>query len=332
MKLQLTMACNQCDRSIPLQDGSVAVEGVQLRILPMLPGEIFRRQVRHAEFDVAEFSLSTYSMIHARGDRRFIAIPVFPSRVFRHGDIFVNRDVVRQPQDLVGKSVGVQEYQQTACVWMRGILQHEYGVAPDAMEWCLGGFNAAENFTERAETHLPQRFRTRNVGSSVSLSDLLARGEIAAAMGANAPDCFSRGAPGVERLIADYAEVEVEFYRRTRIFPIMHLVVVRRDVYERDPWVAASLFKAWVQAKRIGYDRMRRHGALYASLPWLWKHVEETERTLGSDLWAYGLAPNRHVIETFLRYSREQGLIEQPPTVEELFAPSTHDLDEDSVG
>src|SRR5712692_2313283 len=322
MKLNLTLACGLYDRTLPLYDGAVTVEGVDLNFVPMEPSELFRRQGRHAEFDVAEFSLSTYTILYAQGDRRMVALPVFPSRHFRHGDVYVNtRAGIREPKDLIGKRVGTMEYQQTAAVWMRALLQHDYGVAPDQIEWYFGGYYAPEHYTERVPVELPPAVRHHTIPDQQSLDQVLDAGEIQAVMGAGAPPSFMRGSPNVARLFPDYPQREREYYRRTGIFPIMHTLVVKRDIYDRAPWLAAALLKGFYQAKALGYRRLARHGTLYSALPWLRAHLEELSEVMGPDPFAYGLAANRKQLETFLQHMLEQGLIPRALTPDELFAP-----------
>jgi len=325
MRLQLTFACGQYDRVIALQDGSISPEGIDLNFVPMLPTELFRRQARHAEFDVAEFSLSTHAILADQGDRRLVGIPVFPSRRFRHSEFFVNTGAgIREPRDLIGKRMGVMEYQQTAAIWMRALLQHDYGVRPDQIEWYFGGYDKPENYTERVPIELPSGVHSTTIASHQSLDQLLDQGEIDALMGPTAPPSFLRGSPSVARLFPNHREAEIEFYRRTSIFPIMHMVVIKREVYEKAPWVAESLYKAFVAAKAEGRSRLRRSGHLYCSLPWLRVHLEETDALLGGDPFVYGLEENRKLLETFVDYSLEQGMIGRALTVDELFAPETH--------
>jgi 4,5-dihydroxyphthalate decarboxylase len=326
MKLNLTLACASYDRTAALAEGSIAPDGITLNFLPMEHGELFRRQARYAEFDVSEFSLSTYTMLLNRGDQRLVAIPVFPSRKFRHGDIFINVHAgIREPRDLVGKRMGAMEYQQTAAVWQRAVLEHDYGVRPDQMEWYFGSFYGPEPFSERIPFELPPGVRSRTIASDQSLDQMLEAGEIDALMGANLPPSFQRGSPSVARLFPNYQEVEQAYYRRTGIFPIMHTVVVKREIYEQHPWVAMSLFEAFVKAKAAAHQLLARHGAVYCMLPWLTEHVNACRELMGEDPFVYGLAANRPLLETFLHYNQEQGLLSRPFTVDELFAIETRD-------
>ncbi|MBI4493157.1 MAG: ABC transporter substrate-binding protein [Chloroflexi bacterium] len=324
VKLNLTYAGALYDRTLGLYDGTIALEGISLNYVQMSHWELFRRQARHAEFDVSEFSLSTYVLLHVRGDRRMVALPVFPSRVFRHSSIFVNVGAgIREPKDLVGKRMGTMEYQQTAGLWARGMLQDEYGVPADQMEWYFGGYDEPENYVERVPVKLPN-LRTRTISNRQCLDQMLVEGEIDALMGAVPPRSFRTGSPNVRRLFPNPREVELDYYRRTGLFPIMHLVVVKREIYERAPWVAVSLCKAFARAKTAGMQWLSVAGALRCSLPWLPLELEEQRATMGDDVFPYGLEPNRAHLETFLRYSQEQGLIDQRPALEELFAPETH--------
>ncbi len=325
MKVDLTLACGLYDRTLALQNGSVAPEGIDLNYLEMGPGELFRRLARHAEFDVSEMSLSTYCIMCAQGDQRLVAIPVFPSRRFRHSDIYVNTNAgIKGPKELVGKRMGAMEYQQTAAVWTRGVLQEEYGVQADQIEWYFGGYDEPVKYTERIPVALPSNVRTTVISDQQCLDRMLESGEIDALMGAASPKSFRQGFPRVARLFPDYKEVEADYYRRTGIFPIMHTVVVKREIYEEMPWVAMSLYKGFVQAKAAATRRLREVGTLFTGLPWLMVHLEELDELMGADPFAYGLENNRHTLETFLRYILEQGLVSRPLTVDELFAPETH--------
>jgi len=324
MKLNLTLACGLYDRTMALQTGSVSPEGIDLNYLIMNgPGELLRRQARYAEFDVSEFSLSTHVILHSRGDRRMVAIPVFPSRKFRHSDIYINKNAgIREPKDLVGKKVGALSYQQTAAVWIRGALEHDYGVPADQVEWHFGGYNEPMNYTERIPITLPPNVRTKKI-SDRSLSDMLESGEISALIGSSPPRSFQTGSPKVARLFPNYQEIELDYYRRTGIFPIMHIIVIKREIYEKAPWVAVSLYKAFARAKAAGMRRLEYGATLFCSLPWLGVNLQEVRKHMGKDPFSYGVEENRKVLETLLEYSYEQGLISQRQKVEELFVRET---------
>jgi 4,5-dihydroxyphthalate decarboxylase len=323
MKLPLTLACWNYDRTRALQDERVRPQGIELTYLDMPVEETFFRMLRHREFDVAEMSLSSYCVSLASEPKPFIAIPVFPSRCFRHSSIYVNAEAgVREPKDLIGKRVGNPEYQMTAPVWIRGILQDEYGVPVDSVTYATGGEEQTGR-TEKIPLDLPPNIRVEPIGPAHTLSQMLADGDVAALQTARAPSSFIRRPGRVRRLFDDYVDVERAYWRRTRIFPIMHTVVIRRDVYERAPWVAQSMYKAFADAQRVAYDDLRESAALKTMLPWLGAHVDDARREMGDDYWAYGFAANRHVLDTFLRYHHEQGLSKRRLAAEELFAPET---------
>ena len=325
--LNLSLACGEYDRTIALQSGAVVPRGIDLNFLAMNePAELFRRQARTAQYDVSEFSLSTHTLLKAQGDQRFVGLPVFLSRKFRHSEIFVNTNAgIREPKDLIGKRVGVMEYQQTACVWIRGLLQHEYGVGVDQVDWCFGGYNEPDaNYTERVPLSLPSSISTVTIPPDKSLSGMLDDGEIDAAIAPSSPASFRRGSPNVARLFPDYHERDVDYFRRTGIFPIMHIVVLRKEVYDDAPWAAANLYDAFVKAKTLGIDRLRHEGALFCALPWIMAHLEEVQQVMGDDPFSYGMEENLATLQTFLGYMREQGLVGESLTVEELFAPETH--------
>ena len=322
-KLRLTLACWNYDRTRALADGTVRPDGIELTYLNLPVEETFFRMLRYREFEVAEMSLSSYTVSLFRDDPPFIAIPIFPSRVFRHGSIFVStKSGVREPKDLIGKRVGNPEYQLTAMVWIRGILSDEYGVAPAAVEYWTGG-EEQPGREEKIALDLPPEFKVRRIGANQTLSQMLADGELDGLYTARTPSTFVSRPKDVRRLFENYAEVERAYYSKTRIFPIMHTVVVRRDVYRAHPWVAQSLYKAFVESQRLVYEDFKETAALKAMLPWLTAYVEELGRNMGPDWWPYGFEPNRYVMETFLRYHHEQGLSKRRLPPEELFAPET---------
>jgi 4,5-dihydroxyphthalate decarboxylase len=321
--LRLTLACWDYDRTRALADGSVKPDGIELTYLPLPVEETFFRMLRYREFDVAEMSLSSYCVSLGRPDPPFIAIPVFPSRFFRHSCIFVSaRSGIREPRELMGKLVGSPEYQMTAPVWIRGILSDEYGVRVEDVEHRTGG-EEQPGRDEKLKLDLPPSIRVGRIGPAQTLSQMIADGEIDALFTARAPSTFASRPHDVRRLFEDYAAVERDYYRRTRIFPIMHVIALRRDVYRAHPWVAQSLYKAFVAAQCKTYRDLEETAALKAMLPWLTAHVEDVRREMGDDWWSYGLAPNRGVLETFLRYHHEQGLSRERLSPDALFAPET---------
>jgi 4,5-dihydroxyphthalate decarboxylase len=322
-KLRLTMACWNYDRTRALMDGRIPVEGVDLNYLNLVVEETFFRMMRNQEFDVAEMSLSSYTLSLFREPAPFIAIPVFPSRSFRHSGIFVNADAgIRQPKDLIGKRVGNPEYQLTANVWIRGILNDEYGVPASSVSYFRGG-QEHPGRVEKAAVTLPPDIRMQNIPEDKTLAKMLEAGEIDALYAPRAPSTLYSGSGKVCHLFPDYASVERQYYLKTKIFPIMHVIAIRRDIYEKNRWVAQSLYKAFVAAQKEVYADLHEFAALKFMLPWLIPHVEETERLMGRDFWPYGYEPNVPTLETFLRYSFEQGLSKRLLMPKDLFAPET---------
>jgi 4,5-dihydroxyphthalate decarboxylase len=319
--VKLTLACWNYDRTRALVDRRVCPDGIDLNYLSLPVEETFFRMLRHKEFDASEMSLSSYVLSLFHPDRPFIAIPVFPSRMFRHSCIYIHTGSgIRQPTDLIGKRIGTPEYQLTACVWIRGILSDEYRVPVGSATYFTGG-EEEPGRSEKVPLALPADIRVTPIAPDQTLATMLARGDIDALYAPRMPSSFHSGNGTVKRLFEDFPAVEREYFRRTGIFPIMHTVVIRRDVYERHRWVAVSLYKAFRAAQQETYADLGEISALKAMLPWLTAHVEDTRREMGDDFWPYGLAPNRRTIETFLRYSHEQGLAKRLLEPEELFAP-----------
>jgi 4,5-dihydroxyphthalate decarboxylase len=316
------MACWDYDRTRGLADGRVVPEGIDLTYLPLGMPESFFRMLRHGEFDIAEMSLSWYTRTVFSEKRPFVAIPVFPSRMFRHSSIYVNaRSAISEPKDLIGRRVGCPEYQMTAAVWIKGILADFYGVAVNSVTYHTGGLKEAGR--REVPMDLPADIVIEPIGDDRTLSDMIETGEIDALYTAEAPTGFENGSPNVRRLFSDYEKVERDFFRQTSIFPIMHTVVIRQDVYEKNPWVAQSMNKAFVRSKELAYQDLQEMVALKTMLPWLPAHLEQTMALMGEDYWAYGLERNEATIARFLRYSFEQGLSPKLLGPEDLFAPET---------
>ncbi|MGH7949467.1 MAG: ABC transporter substrate-binding protein [Candidatus Binataceae bacterium] len=322
-KLNLSLACWGYDRTTALADGTVCPEGIDLNFQVLDVEETFFRMLRNKEFDVAEMSMSSYCVTLGRGNSDFVAIPVFPSRFFRHSCIFVaTKSGIENPEDLIGKRVGVPEYQLTAPVWIRGILQDGYGIDPSSVTYLTGG-EEEPGREEKLKLDLPKKFRIEPIGPDKTLTRMLADGEIDALYTARAPSTFYSEPDKVRRLFPNFVEVEKTYFAKTKIFPIMHVVVIRREIYERDRWVAQALCKAFGQAQRRTYDDLLVSASLKTMLPWQIAMVEDTIATLGREWWPYGIEKNRQVIETFTRYHHEQGLSPHRLTLEEMFAPET---------
>jgi 4,5-dihydroxyphthalate decarboxylase len=321
-KLRLTLACWNYDRTRALLEDRVPIEGIELNYLNLPVEETFFRMLRHREFDVAELSLSSYTVSLFREPAPFIAIPVFPSRFFRHSCIYIHAGSgIREPRDLAGKRIGNPEYQMTAPVWIRGLLSDEYGV-PVSSPLYLSGGEEEPGRLEKIALSLPPEIRTQSIPADKTLSQMIATGEIDALYTARAPSSFGRS-DKVLRLFPDYQTVEQQYYRKTKIFPTMHIIAIRRELYEQHRWVAQSLYKAFLTAQREAYEQLHDMAALKTMLPWLVRHVEDTERIMGRDFWPYGLEPNLHTLSTFLRYHHEQGLSKRRLEPKDLFAPET---------
>jgi len=323
-RLTLSFACWDYDRVRAIQDGRVRPEGIELTSLVLPVEETFYRQLRHQEFDVCEMSLSSYLLTLDEPEPPYVALPVFPSRFFRHQSIYVNTaNGIREPADLVGKRIGTPEFQMTAGVWQRGILAEEYGVPVDSVTYRTGGIEQPGR-REKIALDLPDRIKLEPIGPGQTLSQMLATGEIDAICSASEPSSF-RTSPDVRQLFPDFRAVEADYFRRTAIFPIMHTVVIKRALYERHPWIARSLYKAFVAALEIAYEDLRHRNALKVMLPWLHEHLEQTLDVLGAGYWDYGVERNRHVLETFARYSHEQGLARSLRAPEEIVLPQAAD-------
>ena len=322
MRRQLTLACFGYDRTRALVDRTVQPEGIELTCLTLPVEETFFRMLRHREFDVCEMSLSSYAVTLASDDPWLVALPVFPSRAFRHSGVFVNRESgIREPQDLRGKVVGVAEYQLTANVWIRGILADHNGVPVESVAYRTGGLEQSRR-PEKLALDLPREIDVAPLASGRPLSDALAAGEIDALYTPRAPSTFG-ASPAVERLWPDAAAAEAAYHAETGVFPIMHTLVLPRALHEAEPWIAGSLLKAFTAARDRAYELLRETAALPYMLPFLPLEHERVVDMMGADYWPYGLEPNRHVLETFLRYHHEQGLSPRQLEPDELFAPQT---------
>jgi hypothetical protein len=320
-RLHLTLACGDYDRTRALEDGSVRADGIDLTYLRLPVEETFFRMLRHREFDVAEMSLSTYAATLDQDPRPFVALPVFTSRMFRHGGIYVNADAgIATPADLVGKRVGAPELQLTAGVWIRGILAEHHGVPIDSVTYYTGGQETPGRIEKGVvETGLD----VRRIPAGATLSAMLVAGEIDALHTPRVPSPFRDRDPRVKRLFDDVVTVEKQYFAATGIFPIMHVVVLRREIYERHRWVAQSLYKAFLTAHEQAYARIYDSSALRFMEPWLIQHLEEARQLLGTDYWSYGLAANENALGVFLRYHHEQGLSRRRRLPAELFAVET---------
>ena len=318
--LPITFACGLYDRMLALHTGEVKPDGIDLNFLVMdNPREIFDRMSNRLEFDACEMSSSEYVSRFAAKKLPFVALPVFPSRVFRHGFIVVNRKFVKSAKDLEGKRIGVPLYTQTAALFIRGLMQHDLGVDLAKIEWVQGAVNEPGGYGNPSVMPMLKPINIKQNDSGKSLSDLLETGDIQAIIGSNLPRALKRH-PDVARLFPDYRAREKDYYQRTKIFPVMHLVVIRNDVYENNPFVATSLYNAFCKAKDVAREKMRFSGTLRYMLPWLPDDVEEIDQLFGGDCWPYGVEPNRSTLEALVGYMVDQGLIPEKIPLEKLFA------------
>ncbi len=326
MALQLSMSVCNYDRTAALFDGRAPIEGCDVAAVALVPEESFHRAFKYQEFDVTEVSMSSYLLTTARGDAHYVAIPAFVSRLFRHSGIYIRADRgINRPEDLKGKTIGLPEYQMTANVWVRGMLQEEYGVKPADIKWRNGGLEEAGR-AERTKITLPPEINLTPIPKDRTLNDMLAKGEIDALFSARAPSCFRDGNPNVARLFPNYPEVEEAYYKKTKLFPIMHAIGIRKSIVEKHPWVAVSVYKAFLKAKAICMHEMGEIGHLHVTQPWAVHEYERLQKVMGADYWSYGAHENKHALETLMRYSFEQGLAPRKIPLEEMFAKSIYEL------
>lgn len=322
-RLKLTFGCWNYDRTRALMDGSVQPDGIDLNYLNMPVEETFFRMLRHKEFELAELSLSSYTVSMFKPGQPFVAIPAFPSRFFRHSCIYINANSgIREAKDLIGKRVGNPEYQMTAPVWIRGILSDHYGVPVDSVRYFTGG-EEEPGRPEKIKLDLPPNIQVQAIGPEQTLAQMLLDGEIDALYTARMPSSFLKGGGKVKRLFEDYEQVERNYFKETGLFPIMHVVAIRRDVYEANRWIAQSMMKALWESQRRCYADLDETAALKTMLPWLTSHVEQVKREMGEDFWPYGFEKNQATLRTFLRYHFEQGLSIRLLEPHELFAPES---------
>ena len=318
-RLQLSIAIGDYDRVRPIEDGRVPIDGCEPLIMHLEPEEVFFRAFRQEAFDVCELSISTFALRTARGDNPYVGVPVFPSRAFRHTAIYIRTDRgIKGPKDLKGRKIGIPEYQLTANVWARAILLDDHGVDPSHIRWIQGGQEQAGR-VEKAGFDLPQGVRIEPAPEGRTLSGMLAAGEIDGLIAPRAPSCFLQGAPNVGWLFPDPQAAASDWYRRTKIFPIMHLLGVRKTLAERHPWLPVALLKAFEAAKQITLEGLADPAAPKVTLPFLDEQVRAAQALMGRDYWPYGLEPNRLVLETFLDHHHRQGLSARRLAPEELF-------------
>ncbi len=321
-KLNLSIAVRDYDRTRPLTDGTVQIDGVDPVFMALDPEEIFFRAFRHAEFDICELSMSSFTVKTAQGNNPYVGVPAFVSRAFRHTSIYVRTDRIKQPADLKGRKIGVPEYQLTANVWARALLEDDYGVKRSDIHWIRGGLEDAGR-KEKITISLPPDVHLEDVPEGRTLDSMLESGEIDAFMGPRVPPCFERGHPNVGWLFADTVAAATDYFKRTGIFPIMHIIGVRRSIVEQHPWLPAAVLKAFERAKTIAIARLADTSSTKVTLPFVEEQVRAARNLMGRDFWSYGVAANRKQLDYFLDNHHREGLSSRLVTVEDLFHPTT---------
>ena len=312
------------DRNRALYDAAVQIDGVDPTYMLLNPEEMFFRAFRFQDFDVSELSFSSYLVKHANGDCPYVALPIFLSRAFRHTSIYVRKDRIRTPQDLKGKRIGIPEYQLTANVWARALLQDDYGVSPSDVTWVRGGIDQPGR-PEKIKLKLPDDVTMVDAPADTTISDMLDRGEIEGLMAPRAPFGAARNNPDVGWLFDDPTAVAKDYYSRTGIFPIMHVVGLRRTLAQQHPWLPGALLKAFEQSKAAALAKLEDTSATKVTLPFVEEQLKAARDTLGKDYWSYGVEPNRRTLEAFTRHHHAQGLSSRHVAVDELFHPGTYE-------
>ena len=320
-KLKLSVAVGPYDRTRALIDGTVQIDGVNATCMMLSPEEIFFRAFRHAEFDICELSLSSFTIKTAQGNAPYVGVPAFVSRAFRHTSLYVRTDRIKKPADLKGKKIGLPEYQLTANVWARAILEDDYGVKPSDIHWVRGGIEDAAR-PEKISITLPYDVKLEDAPRGKSISALLAEGAIDGFM-APRPPSLPKNTPNVGWLFPDPVAAAKDYFKRTGIFPIMHIVGVRRELADKHPWLPGAVFKAFEQSKAVAMEQLSDTSATKVTLPFVEERLAEARALMGEDFWSYGVAPNLKTLETFLRHHHSQGLSSRLVTVNEIFHPGT---------
>lgn len=316
MNISLTLACNPYDHVRDLLSGNVRPQGIELLPLELEIEEIFYRFTKFREWHASEMSFGKVVSLLSEERPQIIALPVFVSRVFRHSALYVPEgSPIRAPKDLEGRRVGIPEWAQTAGIFVRGMLADEYGVDLAKIQWVQAGVRQPGR-VEKVELKLAPGVKIERHADR-TLVGMLDKGEIDAVMSA-------REVPA-PRLFKDYRSAEAEYWKKTRIFPIMHVVVLRRDAYEANRWIAMNLFKAFEEAKRRSLARVQEFGLSHLPLPWVPDHARQWRGLAGEDFWPYGVEPNRPTLEAFFRYAYEQGVAKKHLRMEDVFAPETRE-------
>ena len=312
------------DRTRALFDGRVQIDGVDPIYMLLNPEEMFFRAMRSMDFDIAELSFSSYLVKHSKGDCPYIAIPVFLSRAFRHTSIYVRKDRIKKPEDLKGKRIGLPEYQLTANVWARAILQDDFGVRPEDVTWVRGGIDTPGR-PEKIKLQLPANVTVEAAPEGKTISELLDQGDIDGFIGPRPPSRSALANPNIGWLFDDPTAVAKDYYRRTGVFPIMHVVGIRKELAAQHPWLPGAVFKAFMQSKAAALALLSDTSATKVTLPFVEEQLKAARETMGDDYWSYGVAPALKTLETFVRHHHSQGLSARLMSVDELFHPATYE-------
>lgn len=324
-KLSISLGCGASDRTRPLLDGRISIEGCETTALPLAAEELFHRSFHSGEFIVSELSMSSYLARRAMGDTRYLAIPVFTSRMFRHSAIYVHAESgINEPEDLRGRCVGVPEYAMTAALWVRAFLEQDFGINPQDLHWRTGGLHQTGR-TAKADINLPSSIDVQPIEPNETLDSLLADGRLPAIISARPPQNFRCATGRIRRLFPDYEPLERDYYGRTQIFPIMHVIAIRADYVAKHSWLPSSVLKAFQEAKALALSELQDGSALSVALPWLDSALAKTQAIMGTDFWPYGLEANRTTITAMLNYAYLHGTTKRLLEPEEIFVESTHD-------
>ncbi len=323
-KLNISVAMGDYDRNRALYDGRVQIDGCDPTYMLLSPEEMFFRAMRSGDFDVSELSFSSYLVRLARGDSPYVAIPVFLSRAFRHTSIYVRKDRIAKPEDLKGKRIGIPEYQLTAIVWARSILQDDYGVAPEDVVWVRGGIDEPGR-PEKIKLNLPEGVKIENAPEDRTISEMLRDGEIDGFIAPRPPSHGALSHPHVGWLFDDPTMVAKDYYKRTGIFPIMHVLGIKKELAQTQPWLPAALLKAFTQSKQAALELLADTSATKVTLPFVEEQLKSARETLGNDFWSYGVQANRNTLDAFLRHHHQQGLSSRKVSIDELFHPATYE-------
>ncbi len=323
-KLNISVAMGDYDRNRALYDGRVQIDGCDPTYMLLNPEEMFFRAMRSGDFDVSELSFSSYLVRLARGDSPYVAIPVFLSRAFRHTSIYVRKDRISKPEDLKGRRIGIPEYQLTAIVWARSILQDDYGVSPEDVVWVRGGIDEPGR-PEKIKLNLPEGVKIENAPDDRTISEMLRDGEIDGFIAPRPPGRGALSHPNVGWLFDDPTIVAKDYYKRTGIFPIMHVLGIKNELAHAQPWLPAALLKAFTQSKQAALELLADTSATKVTLPFVEEQLKSARETLGNDFWSYGVHANRNTLEAFVRHHHQQGLSSRQVSIDELFHPATYE-------